>query len=173
MRVDLVLDRLFELRQLLLEQVQLRLHLRTHQVGVQPRPQPIAQLLTALLQVVVLVHELAQDLYFRGRRRPVRRLLALAVVGDQTGIQSVALVAQQFALGIGLDGHRIDDADDMPGLVRISFGMYNTTAEVDGVVQALRSIARGDTAGQYVQDVKSGEYHALNWRPNLAQYFKL
>ncbi len=62
---------------------------------------------------------------------------------------------------------------DMPGLVRISFGMYNTTAEVDGVVQALRDIARGNYAGQYVQDVKSGEYHAMNWQPNLAQYFKL
>jgi selenocysteine lyase/cysteine desulfurase len=62
---------------------------------------------------------------------------------------------------------------DMPGLVRISFGMYNTAAEVDVVVQALRHIAQGQYAGQYVQDVKSGEYHAVNWQPNLAQYFKL
>jgi cysteine desulfurase / selenocysteine lyase len=62
---------------------------------------------------------------------------------------------------------------DMPGLVRISFGMYNTAAEVDVVVQALRDIAQGKYAGQYVQDVKSGEYHATNWQPNLAQYFKL
>jgi len=62
---------------------------------------------------------------------------------------------------------------DMPGLVRISFGMYNTAAEVDVVVQALRDIAQGNYAGQYVQDVKSGEYHAVNWQPNLAQYFKL
>jgi hypothetical protein len=61
----------------------------------------------------------------------------------------------------------------MPGLVRISFGMYNTAAEVDVVVQALRHIAQGQYAGQYVQDVKSGEYHAVNWQPNLAQYFKL
>jgi selenocysteine lyase/cysteine desulfurase len=62
---------------------------------------------------------------------------------------------------------------DMPGLVRISFGMYNTAAEVDVVVQALRDIAHGKYAGQYVQDVKSGEFHATNWQPNLAQYFKL
>jgi cysteine desulfurase/selenocysteine lyase len=66
-----------------------------------------------------------------------------------------------------------NDRHDMPGLVRISFGMYNTTAEVDVVVQALRDIARGRYAGQYVQDIKSGEYHALNWQPNLAQYFNL
>jgi selenocysteine lyase/cysteine desulfurase len=62
---------------------------------------------------------------------------------------------------------------DMPGLVRISFGMYNTAAEVDVVVDALRNIAQGQYAGQYVQDVKSGEYHVVNWQPNLAQYFKL
>jgi hypothetical protein len=51
--------------------------------------------------------------------------------------------------------------------------MYNTAAEVDVVVEALRDIAQGKYAGQYVQDVKSGEYHATNWQPNLAQYFKL
>ncbi len=62
---------------------------------------------------------------------------------------------------------------DMPGLVRISFGMYNTTAEVDVVARALRDIAQGKYVGDYVQDVKSGEYHAVSWQPNLAQYFKL
>jgi selenocysteine lyase/cysteine desulfurase len=62
---------------------------------------------------------------------------------------------------------------DMPGLVRISFGLYNTAAEVDVVVQALSDIAQGKYAGQYVQDVTSGEYHATNWQPNLAQYFQL
>jgi selenocysteine lyase/cysteine desulfurase len=62
---------------------------------------------------------------------------------------------------------------DMPGLVRISFGMYNTAAEVDVIVQALRDIAQDTYVGQYVQDVKSGEYHVVNWQPKLAQYFKL
>ncbi|HSD83068.1 MAG TPA: aminotransferase class V-fold PLP-dependent enzyme, partial [Anaerolineae bacterium] len=62
---------------------------------------------------------------------------------------------------------------DMPGLVRISFGMYNTAQEVEEIVQALTAIAQGKYAGHYTQDVKSGEYHAANWQPNLAQYFKL
>jgi selenocysteine lyase/cysteine desulfurase len=62
---------------------------------------------------------------------------------------------------------------EMPGLVRISFGMYNTTQEVDTIVQALSNIAQGRYVGQYAQDAKSGEYHAANWQPNLAQYFKL
>ncbi|HTP07674.1 MAG TPA: aminotransferase class V-fold PLP-dependent enzyme [Anaerolineae bacterium] len=67
----------------------------------------------------------------------------------------------------------MNNRHDMPGLVRISFGMYNTAAEVDIVVEALSNIAQGKYAGQYVQDIKSGEYHAMNWQPNLAQYFKL
>ena len=62
---------------------------------------------------------------------------------------------------------------DMPGLVRLSFGMYNTAAEVDVIVRALHDIAQGKYAGQYVQDIRSGEYHAVNWQPNLAQYFRL
>ena len=62
---------------------------------------------------------------------------------------------------------------DMPGLVRLSFGMYNTAAEVDVIVRALRDIVQGKYAGQYVQDIRSGEYHAVNWQPNLAQYFRL
>jgi hypothetical protein len=51
--------------------------------------------------------------------------------------------------------------------------MYNTTQEVDTIVQALSNIAQGRYVGQYAQDAKSGEYHAANWQPNLAQYFKL
>ena len=62
---------------------------------------------------------------------------------------------------------------DMPGLVRISFGMYNTAAEVDVIVQALTDIAQGKYAGQYEQNARSGEYHAVEWQPDLAQYFKL
>ncbi len=62
---------------------------------------------------------------------------------------------------------------DMPGLVRISFGMYNTAEEVDVIVQALTTIVQDKYAGHYEQDVKSGEYHAVNWQPDLAQYFKL
>jgi selenocysteine lyase/cysteine desulfurase len=62
---------------------------------------------------------------------------------------------------------------DMPGLVRASFGMYNTTDEVDVLVEALTAIAAGQHLGQYEQDPRSGEYHARGWEPDLAQYFKL
>ncbi len=41
---------------------------------------------------------------------------------------------------------------DMPGLVRISFGMYNTAAEVDVIVQALTR----HRAGQVCRAVRAG-----------------
>lgn len=62
---------------------------------------------------------------------------------------------------------------EMPGLVRISFGMYNTTDEVDSAVQALSAISRGEMKGHYIQDSRSGEFRAEGWQPPLEQYFKL
>ena len=66
-----------------------------------------------------------------------------------------------------------DDRHDMPGLVRISFGMYNTAEEVDTLVQALTNITRGKYYGRYEQEGKSGEYAAIDWKPDLSRYFKL
>ncbi len=61
----------------------------------------------------------------------------------------------------------------LPGLVRISFGCYNTEEEVDWLVRALHNIAAGEIAGTYEQDRASGAYHERTFHPELAQYFKL
>lgn len=66
-----------------------------------------------------------------------------------------------------------NDRSDMPGLTRISFGLYNTPEEIDVLRQALINIARGKYYGRYVQDAQSGEYHAVNWKPDLSRYFRL
>jgi selenocysteine lyase/cysteine desulfurase len=65
------------------------------------------------------------------------------------------------------------DRSEMPGLVRVSFGMYNTAEEVDVLIEALGRIARGKYYGRYEQDVASGEYRAVNWNPDLSHYFRL
>ena len=65
------------------------------------------------------------------------------------------------------------DRTRMPGLVRISFGMYNTFDEVDALVDALSRIARGDSRGAYIQDRVTGVYSALGWAPDLAGHFSL
>jgi selenocysteine lyase/cysteine desulfurase len=49
------------------------------------------------------------------------------------------------------------DRRGMPGMVRVSFGLFNTTDDVDRLVDALQQIARGRMHGRYVQDRTSGE----------------
>ncbi|MDH5506990.1 MAG: aminotransferase, partial [Anaerolineae bacterium] len=61
----------------------------------------------------------------------------------------------------------------MPGLVRASFGLYNSTEEIDHLAAALSRIAQGDYAGDYQQDKASGEYHPTGWQPNFEDYFSL
>ena len=46
----------------------------------------------------------------------------------------------------------------MPGLVRASFGLYNTLADVDALAAALSRIARGDWRGRYGQDAPTGDF---------------
>lgn len=65
------------------------------------------------------------------------------------------------------------DRSNMPGLIRASFGLYNTTAEIDALVDALTKIAAGDYQGEYRQDTATGEYHPLDWSPQYDKYFSL
>ena len=65
------------------------------------------------------------------------------------------------------------DRSNMPGLIRASFGLYNTLEDVDILIDALARIAKGDYQGQYVQDRASGEYTPVGWEPAYAQYFRL
>lgn len=64
-----------------------------------------------------------------------------------------------------------ENRQDMPGLVRVSFGLYNTTEEVDVLTEALNSIVQGKYYGNYVQDIPSGEFHPVGWKPDFKRYF--
>jgi cysteine desulfurase / selenocysteine lyase len=61
----------------------------------------------------------------------------------------------------------------MPGMVRISFGAYNSFHDIDEAADALERIARGDVRGDYRQDRASGEFEAQGWAPDMAAYFDL
>ena len=63
--------------------------------------------------------------------------------------------------------------DNMPGLIRASFGLYNTMEDVDRFVTALKLISAGKYQGEYIQDVASGEFHPVGWQPDFASYFSL
>jgi cysteine desulfurase/selenocysteine lyase len=68
---------------------------------------------------------------------------------------------------------RAGDRRNQPGLVRASFGMYNTTEEVDALVAALGAISRGEYRGQYDQDHATGDFRPRGWVPDLSRYFSL
>lgn len=61
----------------------------------------------------------------------------------------------------------------MPGLIRASFGLYNTFEDVDALADALIKIATNRFKGKYVQERSSGEYFPLGWEPDFEDYFSL
>ena len=64
------------------------------------------------------------------------------------------------------------DKSEMPGLIRASFGLYNTLEDVDALIDALQHIARGAYQGKYTQERASGEYKAQGWAPDFERYFR-
>jgi selenocysteine lyase/cysteine desulfurase len=111
--------------------------------------------------------------------------LVAAILGSEygVGVRNGCFCAHPYLLHLmGLspeESNRVreeilaNDRHEMPGMIRISFGMYNTAEEVEVAVQALSNIARGKYYGRYEQDAKSGEFQAVGWKPDLARYFKL
>jgi len=65
------------------------------------------------------------------------------------------------------------DKSEMPGLIRASFGLYNTYADIDALVDALHHIARGEYQGKYRQDTATGEFMPEGWSPDFGEYFSL
>jgi cysteine desulfurase/selenocysteine lyase len=61
------------------------------------------------------------------------------------------------------DRMRNHDKRDVPGMVRISFGLYNEIAEIDALLEALFKIVRGEFKGEYTQHKASGEYRPKGW----------
>jgi selenocysteine lyase/cysteine desulfurase len=53
---------------------------------------------------------------------------------------------------------RLNVRDAQPGAVRASLGFYNTVDDVDALVRALRAVAAGQIAGDYVEDHATGDY---------------
>lgn len=66
-----------------------------------------------------------------------------------------------------------NDRREVPGLVRISFGIYNTTEDIDRLTEALEDIHYGRYKGAYLQNPSSGEFHPQNWHPQYERYFTL
>jgi selenocysteine lyase/cysteine desulfurase len=52
----------------------------------------------------------------------------------------------------------------VPGMIRISFGIYNTKSEIDRLVGMIEKIIRGEFIGDYAVDERSGEAYPANFR---------
>jgi selenocysteine lyase/cysteine desulfurase len=64
------------------------------------------------------------------------------------------------------------DKSDMPGLVRASFGCYNTTDDVDRLAEMLERLARQDYRGRYRQ-LSSGEFVPEDHEDDFTAHFAL
>ena len=60
----------------------------------------------------------------------------------------------------------------VPGMLRISFGLYNTVEEVDALVEGLDCIGRGKYQGKYSQDVASGEFLPEGWQVRYEDFYQ-
>jgi selenocysteine lyase/cysteine desulfurase len=106
--------------------------------------------------------------------------LVAAVLGYEHGIgvRSGCFCAHPYVLRLlGLsddEAHAVrdrmaaHDKREMPGMVRMSFGLYNTLDEIDQFIEALQHIARGDILGEYRQNPATGEYIPGDWQPDFA-----
>jgi cysteine desulfurase/selenocysteine lyase len=115
----------------------------------------------------------------------VPHFLAAAVLGYEYGIgvRSGCFCAHPYILHLlGLSKAEAaqvrsqmqeGDKSEMPGLIRASFGLYNTRQEVDVFIDALQNISRGKFQGKYQQEVSTGEYAPMGWAPDFSDYFKL
>ncbi|MGE5401857.1 MAG: aminotransferase class V-fold PLP-dependent enzyme [Ignavibacteriales bacterium] len=65
------------------------------------------------------------------------------------------------------------DKSNMPGMVRISFGCYNTVEDIDKLVVMLEKISRGEYFGKYKLIKKSGEYIPEDFEEPFNEYFML
>ncbi|MCL4367631.1 MAG: aminotransferase class V-fold PLP-dependent enzyme [Actinobacteria bacterium] len=109
--------------------------------------------------------------------------LVAAILGYEFGIgvRSGCFCAHPYVLRLlGLDEEttaaerdRImhGDRSSMPGMVRASFGLYNTEGEVDRFLEAIRLIAAGRFSDRYRQDRATGEFRPEGWSPNFEEYF--
>lgn len=111
--------------------------------------------------------------------------LAAAILGFEHGIgvRSGCFCAHPYILALlGLTEAQAEstrrrmlagDRSEMPGLIRASFGLYNTLEEVERFAEAVRAIADGKYRKVYTQEPATGEYLPDGWEPNFAEYFKL
>jgi selenocysteine lyase/cysteine desulfurase len=65
------------------------------------------------------------------------------------------------------------DKSNMPGMLRISFGCYNTIDDIDRLVEMLQRIARDEYSGDYRVEKQSGVYLPVGFEEPLDEFFRI
>jgi len=65
------------------------------------------------------------------------------------------------------------DKSQIPGMVRISLGLYNTIKDIDRLLYALDNIVKGTYSNEYVLDKKKGNYTPISWDAKYYDLFSL
>ena len=111
--------------------------------------------------------------------------LCAAILSHEYGIgtRTGSFCAHPYLMslfGVGPDNiheiqHQISCGDrrGMPGAVRVSFGFYNSREDVDAVVSALWDIQNGNYRGDYVQNIRSGEFKPTSTNTAPAGWFEI
>lgn len=68
---------------------------------------------------------------------------------------------------------RAGDRRQNPGLVRASFGLYNTFEDINRLSEALEKILLGEYSGRYVQNRVSGDFYPQGWQARFEDFFML
>lgn len=106
----------------------------------------------------------------------VSHRLAAAVLGHEGGIGVRAGLFCAHPYVLRLQGTSLEKArgmmhnlragkrQSMPGLIRVSFGIYNTPAEVETFADVLDHICVGDYKGEYLRDPATGTVKPVTWQ---------
>lgn len=111
--------------------------------------------------------------------------LAAAIIGYEggIGIRNGCFCAHPYILKLlkytpeqinaGREKILSGDKSEYPGMVRMSFGCYNNTDDIDRLMNILKIISAGKYAGNYILDRSTGEYHPDGYSDSFADFFLL
>lgn len=115
----------------------------------------------------------------------VSHFLVASILGYEGGIgvRSGCFCAHPYVVHLlGLSEEEADrwrkqlaegDKSNMPGMVRASFGCYNTVKDVDRLVDMLKKVQAGKYEGNYEVDPENGEYFPTDYDEPFDEYFEL
>jgi cysteine desulfurase / selenocysteine lyase len=115
----------------------------------------------------------------------ISHFLAASILGFEFGIgvRSGCFCAHPYILHLlGITDKAADavrdamlsgDRTNMPGMIRVSFGLFNSKEDVDALTNAINRIIKGEYQGKYHQENSTGEFSPEGWVPDFGAHFSI